>query len=87
MINSTEDGREAVLKALQIFLRESAERKTRTPWMGAADLASQASATGTDDPYFQADVQALFDAGTIRLMSDSNASGATFDEAMLVPVD
>jgi hypothetical protein len=84
MMTSTKVGREAVLKALEAFLAESAERK---PWMGAADLASLAGASGTDDPQFQADVQALFDAGTIRLMSGGNASGATFYKAMLVPID
>jgi hypothetical protein len=86
-MKSTTVGQVAIISALETFLAESAERKTRTPWIGAADLASRAGATGTDDPQLQADVQALFDAGTIRLMSGGNASGATFYKAMLVPVD
>ena len=37
------------------------------------------------DPQFEADVEALYAAGTIRLMSGDKAGGGSFYEAMLVP--
>jgi hypothetical protein len=39
------------------------------------------------DPQLQADIQALYDAGTIRLMAGGDASGGSFDEAMPAPLD
>jgi hypothetical protein len=83
-VRSTKDGRDAVVTALAAFLAESEGRK---PWALAADLAGRAGAKGAEDPQFQADVQALFDAGTIRLMSGGIAGGASFFRAMLVPAE
>jgi hypothetical protein len=78
---SSRPGREAVIAALEAF---TAESLGRNPWMAAADLAQRAG-TSAGSAQFQADVQTLFDAGTIRLMSGGNASGASFYKAMLVP--
>ena len=55
------------------------------PWMSAADLAASVGAPDTHDAAFEGAVQALFDAGAIRLMSGGNAGGKSFYKAMLVP--
>ena len=81
-IASTDGGRSAVVAALAAF---NAASDGRGPWIPAADLARIVGAETPHDPHFEADVQALFDAGTIRLMSGSGASGASFFEAMLIP--
>jgi hypothetical protein len=81
-IASTDRGRGAVIAALAAFRTESAGHR---PWMPAADLARTVGADTPHDPQFEADVQALFEAGTIRLMSGGNAGGGSFFEAMLVP--
>ena len=78
---SSAAGRQAVLAALEAFSAESVGRK---PWMEAEDLARHAGAAA-GDAQFTADVQALFEAGTIRLMSGGNAGGGSFYKAMLVP--
>lgn len=83
-LSSTKSGRDAVVNALTVFLAESEGHK---PWALAADLAGRAGAKGAEDPQFQADVQALYDAGTIRLMSGGTAGGASFFRAMLVPAE
>ena len=80
--SSTSSGQGAVIAALAAFTAKSDGHK---PWMQAADLAQSAGAASAQDPQFEADVQALFDAGTIRLMSGGNASGHNFYKAMLVP--
>ena len=56
-----------------------------TPWMRAADLARAVGAAGVHDPQFEADVQSLYTADVIRLMSGGAASGGSFYEAMLAP--
>jgi hypothetical protein len=81
-IASTDRGRAAVIAALAAFKTESEGHR---PWMPAADLARIVGADTPHDPDFEADVQALFDAGTIRLMSGGNAGGGSFFKAMLVP--
>jgi hypothetical protein len=78
---SSQPGRVAVIAALEAFTAESAGRR---PWMAAEDLALRSGAS-TGDAQFAADVQALFEAGIIRLMSGGNASGRSFYKAMLVP--
>ena len=55
--------------------------------MPAGELARVVGATDEHDPEFEVDVQALYAAGTIRLMSGGNASGGSFFKAMLVPSD
>ena len=55
--------------------------------MRAGDLARAVGLADERDPRFQADVQALYAAGAIRLMAGGNASGRSFYEAMLVPPD
>jgi hypothetical protein len=53
--------------------------------MPAATLAQVVGADSRGDPQFVADVQALYDAGTIRLMSFGGTGATDFLEAMLVP--
>jgi hypothetical protein len=76
------DSRTAVVEALTAFTAETDGHK---PWMAAAELALRAGASSAADPQFEADVQALFNAGVIRLMSGGNAGGGSFYKAMLVP--
>ena len=78
---SSAAGRQAVVAALEAFTAESVGHR---PWMAAGDLARR-TGTSAGDAQFAADVQALFEAGTIRLMSGGNASGGSFYKAMLVP--
>lgn len=76
-------GRAAIVDALR---RHAAQSVRHTPWMTAADLAQGVGAAGVHDLEFAADVQALYEAGIVRLMSGGNAGGSTFYEAMLVPL-
>ena len=75
-------GPAAIVEALRAFAAQSARH---TPWMTAADLAQRVGAAGVHDPQFEADVQALYAAGTVRLMSGGSAGGGSFFEVMLVP--
>jgi CheY-like chemotaxis protein len=75
-------GAAAIFAALRAF---AAQGDRHTPWMRAADLARAAGAAGVHDPQFEADVQALYTADVIRLMSGGAAGGGNFFEAMLVP--
>src|SRR5438132_9296194 len=75
-------GPAAVADALRAFAAQSARH---TPWMTAAVLAASVGAAGVHDPQFEADVEALYAAGTIRLMSGDKAGGVSFYDAMLVP--
>ncbi len=79
---STDRGRAAVVAALAAF---SARSDGHRPWMPAAALAQVVGADAADDPQLQADVQALHNAGTVRLMSFGGAGSASFLEAMLTP--
>jgi hypothetical protein len=79
---STTQGQAAIVAALAAH---TAESDGHAPWLAAADLARRTGTTGAHDPQFEADVQALFDAGTIRLMSGGDAGGGRFYKAMLVP--
>ena len=81
-MNQPDNGRGQIVEALQEFNEAS---QGLSPWMAAASLARRVGATSPHDPQFEADVQALFDAGTIRLMSGGNARGSSFYSAMLVP--
>jgi DNA-binding response OmpR family regulator len=78
----TSRGQAAVVEALRAF---AAHAGRHTPWMPAAELARRVGAAGVHDPQFEADVQALYAAGTIRLISGGDAGGRSFYEAMLVP--
>jgi DNA-binding response OmpR family regulator len=78
----TSRGQAAVVEALGAF---AAQAGRHSPWMPAADLARSVGAPGAHDPQFEADVQALYAAGVIRLMAGGAASGGSFFEAMLVP--
>src|SRR5689334_3640534 len=69
---STTQGQAAIVAALAAH---TAESDGHAPWLAAADLARRTGTTGAHDPQFEADVQALFDAGTIRLMSGGDAGG------------
>lgn len=84
MTASTSQGRDAVVAALAAFTAGSDGHK---PWMPAADLARTVGAGSARDPQFEAEVQALFEAGTIRLMSGGDAGGGNFYKAMLVPAE
>jgi CheY-like chemotaxis protein len=75
-------GEDAIVAALRAF---AAQVDRRTPWMRAADLALAVGAAGVHDAQFEADVQALYAADVIRLMSDASAGGGNFYEAMLIP--
>ncbi len=75
-------GQAAIAEALRAF---GAQEARHTPWMKAGDLAHAVDAPDATDPQFQSDVQALYTAGVIRLMSGGTAGGASFFEAMLVP--
>ncbi|MBI3970382.1 MAG: hypothetical protein HY332_03755 [Chloroflexi bacterium] len=79
---ATSCGQAAIVEALRAF---GAQSKRHTPWMKAGDLARAVGVADAQDPQFQADVEALYDAGTIRLMSGGSAGGGSFYEAMLVP--
>lgn len=72
----------AVLAALTVHADLS---RGISPWMPAADLAASVGAPDAHDADFEVAVQALFDAGAIRLMSGGNASGKSFYKAMIVP--
>jgi hypothetical protein len=72
----------AVLAALTLHANLS---QGLSPWMSAASLAASVGAPDVQDATFQGAVQALFDAGAIRLMSGGNAGGASFYKAMVVP--
>ena len=78
----TAGGQEAIVEALRAF---GAQGSRHTPWMPAGDLARAVGLDDAQDSHFQADVQALYEAGVIRLMSGGNAGGGSFYEAMLVP--
>jgi CheY-like chemotaxis protein len=75
-------GADAIVAALRAF---AAQGDRHTPWMRATDLARATGAAGAHDPQFEADVQALYAADVIRLMSGGPAGGGNFFEAMLVP--
>lgn len=75
-------GPEAIVAALVEF---NAQCRGLVPWMSAADLAQRVGATGSHDAQFEANVQLLFDAGTIRLMAGGTAAGNNFYKAMLIP--
>ena len=75
-------GAAAIIAALGANATQGARH---TPWMRAADLARAVGAAGVHDPQFEADVQSLYDADVIRLMSGGAASGGSFYEAMLAP--
>jgi hypothetical protein len=75
-------GQDAIVYVLRAF---GARSERNTPWMSAADLAHAAGMADEHVPEFEANVQALYDAGVIRLMSGGNASGKSFYEVMLVP--
>jgi len=79
---STDRGREAVVAALAAFAAQSDGHRS---WMPAAVLAQVVGADAADDPQLQADVQALYAAGTVRLMAFGGAGSTSFMEAMLVP--
>ena len=79
---ATSRGQAAIVEALRVF---AASGPRHTPWLPAGALARAAGLADEHDPRFQADVQALYDAGVIRLMAGGNASGRSFYEAMLVP--
>ena len=81
---SVSRGRQAIVEALAEY---AARSRGLQPWMAAAALAGRVGATSAHDPQFESDVQALFDADTIRLMSGGNAGGANFYNAMLIPED
>ena len=83
-MNKADRGREQIVEALEEFNEGS---NGLSPWMGAAALAHRVGATSSHDPQFEADVQALYEAGTVRLMSGGNARGSSFYSAMLVPPD
>lgn len=72
----------AVLAALSVHSNMSGGV---SPWMSADNLAASVGAPDTHDVDFEGAVQALFDAGAIRLMSGGNASGKSFYRAMIVP--
>ncbi len=72
--------------AIVAALRElTAGPERHTPWMSAAELAQSVGATGPHDPNFEAAIQGLYAAGTIRLMTGGGASGSSFYKAMLIP--
>jgi hypothetical protein len=75
-------GQRAIVAALAAF---AVRPGGSSPWMGAADLAREVGADGEHDPAFEADVQALYARGDIRLMAGGVASGSTFYKAMLIP--
>ena len=81
-MGATAGGQDAIVEALRAF---GAQGSRHTPWMPAGELARAVGLADAQDPHFQADVQALYEAGVIRLMSGGNASGGSFYEAMLVP--
>ena len=83
-MNEADRGRGQIVEALQEF---NAVSLGLSPWMAAGALARRVGASSPHDPQFEADVQALFEAGTIRLMSGGNARGSSFYSAMLVPPD
>jgi CheY-like chemotaxis protein len=78
----TSPGAHAIIAALGANATQGARH---TPWMRAADLARAVGAAGVHDPQFEADVQSLYTADVIRLMSGGAASGENFYEAMLAP--
>jgi hypothetical protein len=63
-------GQAAIVEALGAF---GAQGERHTPWMKARDLARSVGAADETDPQFQANVQALYEAGSIRLMSGRQA--------------
>ena len=75
-------GQAAVLAALAFHAGRS---NGLFPWMPAADLAAFVGAAGEHDPAFEAVIDSLFEAGSIRLMAGGSASGKNFYKAMLVP--
>ena len=77
-------GRGQIVEALEEFNEGS---QGLSPWMAADALARRVGATSAHDPQFEADVQALYETGRIRLMSGGNARGSSFYSAMLVPPD
>ncbi|HEX2185072.1 MAG TPA: hypothetical protein VHN78_06160 [Chloroflexota bacterium] len=79
---ATSRGQAAIVEALRVF---AASGTRHTPWMPAGALARAVGLADEHDPRFQADVQALYEAGVVRLMSGGGASGRNFYEAMLVP--
>ena len=83
-VAGTSRGQAAIVEALRAF---GAQGDRHTPWLRAGDLARAVGLADERDPRFQADVQALYAAGAIRLMAGGNASGRSFYEAMLVPPD
>ena len=83
-VTNANHARGDIVEALREFNGASAGLQ---PWMDAAALARRVGATSAHDPQFEADVHALYEAGTIRLMSGGNARGSSFYSAMLVPPD
>lgn len=75
-------GTTAIVETLATW---AARPGNRTGWMLAADLAAAAGVSGVHDPQFEADVQALYDAGTIQLTTAGPSASQHFAEAMLVP--
>jgi hypothetical protein len=82
ILSDTDRIQAAIVTALRAY---TAQSDRHTPWMPAAELAHGVGAAGVHDPVFEAAVQALYAAGTIRLMAGGTASGGSFYKAMLVP--
>jgi hypothetical protein len=79
---ATRRGQAAIVEALRVFVTTGTRH---TPWMPAGALARAVGLADEHDARFQADVQALYEAGVVRLMAGGNAGGRNFYEAMLVP--
>jgi len=80
--SATEQGQAAIVETLRALAARGGQH---TPWMKAAALAQALGLDDEHEPHFQADMQALYDAGLIRLMSGGKAGGRDFYEAMLIP--
>jgi hypothetical protein len=78
---ATARGQAAIVAALGAWAGAPGQR---TGWMTVADLARCVGASDTHDPQFEADVQALYDAGTIALTASGPTASRHFAEAMLV---
>ena len=75
-------GRAAVVAALGAW---AAQPGRRTSWMAVADLAQGVGASGPHDHQYEADIQALYEAGSVLLTSSGPAASRHFAEAMLAP--
>jgi hypothetical protein len=73
-------GQAAIVAALGGRAAQAAEL---TAWMTAIELAQIAGVAGVHDPQFEADVQALYEAGTVLLTSSGASASSHFNEAML----